>query len=138
MATRAITELKHGISARLNIFLAYFSILYYFEILYFMVVFFLIGGKYFSITFGFVSALLLSWHIIMLYYKKPGHRKIQLYLMDVHFAVSAAAFIRMILWHNGSSALFMSFIFIRTLITLAEPFFIYLLTDDETAAEFSN
>jgi hypothetical protein len=137
MPAKRIEDIKRSISPGLHVYLAYFNLLYFFEILYFMVLLFLIGGKYLSLAFGFASALLLSWHIIMLYFKKPGHRKIQLYLMDVHFAVSAAALIRMLLWHTNSTAIFMSFIFIRVLITLAEPFLIYMLTDGETAAEFS-
>jgi len=114
---------------RLRGFLPYFNLLYFFEIFYLMILLFLLGGKVPALVAGAVLTVLLTWHIIMLYYRAPRHRKIQLYLMDLHLAIAAASIVRLAFRDSGSATLFMSFMFVRFLIALAEPFLIYLLTD---------
>jgi hypothetical protein len=77
-ALRAIT--------RVHQYTAYISTLYFFEILYLMIALLFLYGKTASIIAGAVLSLLLAYHIIQIYFKKPLHRKLQLYLMDLHAA----------------------------------------------------
>ena len=69
-AIRAVT--------RVNQYTAYVSTLYFFEILYLMITLLFLYGKTASIVTGAVLSLLLSYHIIQIYFKSPLHRKLQL------------------------------------------------------------
>lgn len=126
----------NDIAGRIHVYAAYFCLLYFFEIMYFMVLLFFVGGRVPSLIAGAILTPLLSYHIIMLYYKNPIHRKIQLYLMDLHFALSTAALIRLLFWDTRITAVFLSFMFIRVLIMMAEPAFIYFLTDRTVIDQF--
>jgi hypothetical protein len=127
----------NGIAPRIHVYISYFCLLYFLEIIYIMVLLFLVGGRFPSLAAGAALSLLLSYHIVMLYYKNSTHRKIQLYLMDLHLAISAAAFMRLILWDSRSTTLLLSFMFIRLIIMILEPFFIYFLTDRTVIEQFS-
>ncbi len=114
--------------SRIREILPYFNLLYFFEIFYLMILLFFIGGKAPALLAGAVCTILLTWHILMLYYRVPRHRKIQLYLMDIHLALAAASIVRLAFWGFGASAIFACFMSVRILIALAEPFLIYYLT----------
>lgn len=124
------------ITARIHVYTAYFSVLYFFEIMYLMVLLFFVAGSGPALAAGAVLAPLLAYHSIMLYYRNPLHRKIQLYLMDLHLALSAAAIARALFLNPGTTAVFMSFLFIRMLIMLGEPFMIFFLTDRTVIDQF--
>lgn len=127
----------NSVAPRIHVYLSYFCLLYFMEIIYLMVLLFLVGGRFPSLAAGAVLSLLLSYHIVMLYYRNSLHRKIQLYLMDLHLAVSAAAFMRLIFWDSRTTTLLLSFLFIRLIITILEPVFIYCLTDRTVIDSFS-
>ena len=122
---------------RIHVYLSYFCLLYFMEIIYIMVLLLLVGGRLPSLAAGGALSLLLSYHIIMLYYRNSRHRKIQLYLMDLHLAISAAAFMRLLFWDSRTTTVMLSFMFIRLIITVLEPVFIYFLTDRTVIDQFS-
>ena len=68
----------------------YIATLYYLEIMYLMFIVNFIAGKIISVGAGFALAILLSFHVVALFNRKNLNRKIQLFLMDLHFAYSAA------------------------------------------------
>ncbi len=129
-------EIMGRVTARIHIYTAYFSILYFFEIMYLMVLLFFVAGSGSALVAGAVLAPLLSYHIIMLYYGNARHRKVQLYLMDLHLALSVASIARALFWNSGTTAVFMSFLFIRMLLMLGEPILIYFLTDRTVIDQF--
>jgi hypothetical protein len=88
-------------------------------------------GKSLSIAIGIILTLLLSIHIIRIYFNKGNSRKIQLYLMDIHLACSIPFFINIIIDGLTNSFLDYFFIFLRFAILLAEIIFIYILTDEK-------
>ena len=124
------------VTARIHIYSAYFSILYFFEIMYLMVLLFFVTGSGPALVAGAVLAPLLSYHIIMLYYGNALHRKIQLYLMDLHLALSVASIARALFWNTDATAIFVSFLFIRMILILGEPVLIYFLTDRTVIDQF--
>lgn len=122
---------------KINIFISYFNVLYFFEIINIMISIYFIYNKFFSITLGIVLSLLLSFQIIMIYFRKNTNRKIQLFIMDIHLAYSIPAFIRMIIYDWHGQFVDVMFIIIRLLIVIFEPIFIYVLTDENIADSFN-
>ncbi len=80
---------KQRISKRIHQLTAYLATLYYLEIISLMFTLLFLYGKAVSIIVGVVLSLLLAYHIIQLYFKNGLHRKIQLFIIDIHapFAV---------------------------------------------------
>jgi len=114
---------------RIHIFLSYFNILYFFEIFFLTILLFLTMGKIVAVIGGGCLSIALAYHIVQIYFKSKLHRLIQLFLMDIHFAIAIAYFVRLSLSNHPISMIFLSFIFIRIVITALEPVFFYLLTD---------
>lgn len=69
---------------RIHQLAAYMATLYYLEIISLMFGLLFLYGKVASITAGVVLSLLLAYHIIQLYLKNSLHRKIQLFIIDIH------------------------------------------------------
>lgn len=114
---------------KIPIYLAYFNVLYFFEIFFLTILLFISMGKLIAVLAGSVLSLTLAYHIVQIYYRSELHRKIQLILMDIHFAIAIAYFVRLFFSSHPMSMIFLSFIFIRIIITALEPVLLYLLTD---------
>lgn len=76
--------------------LSYISLLYYIEIIYMMLVIVFIFGKSASLVTGFAASLLLAFQIISLNMRKKISIKIQLIIMELHFAFSAVFIINLL------------------------------------------
>ncbi|HPJ41248.1 MAG TPA: hypothetical protein PLY21_02915 [Spirochaetota bacterium] len=68
----------------------YIATFYYVEIIYLMFVLNFLLGKVPAVIAGITLAVLLSFQIVALFSRRDLSRKIQLFLMDIHFAYSAA------------------------------------------------
>ncbi|HON79682.1 MAG TPA: hypothetical protein PK544_14405 [Spirochaetota bacterium] len=115
---------------------SYFNIVYYFEIINLMILLFFLFGKITAVLSGLTLSLLLSWHIIMLFFRKQNNRKIQLFLMDIHVAISAGIIIRTISSPLPASAVQTSLLTMRILVVLCELLLIFILTDEEVIESF--
>ena len=115
---------------------SYFNIVYYFEIINLMILLFFLFGKITAVLSGLTLSLLLSWHIIMLFFRKQNNRKIQLFLMDIHVAISAGIIIRTISSPLPVSAVQTSLLTMRILVVLCELLLIFILTDEEVIESF--
>lgn len=111
-------------------FVSYFSTLYFFEIIYFMIPVSFIYGRNVSIIAGITFTLILSVHIIRLYFNRTHSRTFQICLMDIHLAYSVPYYLFLILMNNEYSTLDYVFISVRLIICLFEILLIYLLTDE--------
>ncbi len=78
-----------SLKGRLPEFVSYISLLYYIEIIYMMLVVVIIFGKAASLAAGFIASLLLAFQIISLSMRKEFSIKVQLVIMELHFALSA-------------------------------------------------
>jgi hypothetical protein len=115
---------------------AYIATLYYMEIVFLMFGLLFLYGRAVSIIVGLLLTLLLTYHIIQLFFKNSLHRKLQLYLVDIH-----AAFAMGYLFYNAvqgidraPSALII--LIARTLLLACELFLFYFLSGDESAEAF--
>ena len=70
--------------------LPYVSTVFYVEILFLFIFLNFLYGKPVALAAGSALTVLLTLHVIMLFNGNPLNRKIQLLLMDVHFAWSFA------------------------------------------------
>ncbi len=111
--------------------ISYFNILYFLEIINIIMVLLITYGKPLSIGIGFVLSVLLSLHIIRFYFNRGCSRKIQLFLMDIHFAYSFPFFIYILIDSINITMLDGFFMTIRFIILCAETIFIYLLTGEK-------
>ncbi|MCP4130247.1 MAG: hypothetical protein GY754_04630 [bacterium] len=68
----------------------YLATYYYLEIIYIMISLNFLFGKTFSAITGLILTLLLTIHIIFLYYRKKPNRVIHLFIIDIHIAMTAA------------------------------------------------
>jgi hypothetical protein len=101
-----------------------------------MILLFISLGRLIAVVAGGVLSLALSYHIIQIYYQSERHRKLQLFVMDIHFAIAIAYFARLLLYNHPMSFVFISFLFIRIIITSFEPFLMYVLTDERMKEVF--
>ncbi len=108
----------------------YLPALYYIEIIYAMFALFMSAGKLFGIITGFLFGILISVHIVFLYFRKKSSRIIQLILMDIHAAYSGAFVINFIasgMNFNPATTLLFSF---RLLMLLIEVPMIFYLSSE--------
>jgi len=118
-------------------FLPYFSTLYFVEILYFMVMLLLIYGRTSAIICGFILALLLTFHVIGLFFMKNRHRKIQLLLMDLHIAFTAGFLINRLMGDISLSSMDEFMMVFRGLTALLEIPLVLLFTSDYIIKKYS-
>jgi len=116
-------------------FLPYLATFYYVEILYLMIFLNFIYGKTFSISIGILLTILLTIHIFSLFNKKNISRKIQLYLMDFHFAFSVAYFFNRIFTHSDFTGIDSIVTLFRLATALIEIIIIITITDNRTSYE---
>jgi hypothetical protein len=108
----------------------YLAAFYYIEIIYAMFTLFMTAGKIFGVTVGFLFGILISMHIVFLFFRKNFSRVIQLVLLDIHAAYSGAFVINFItagMVFNLASGLLFSF---RMLMFIIEvPMILYLSSE---------
>lgn len=116
---------------RKNIFLyvSYFNILFFLEIINMMFLFLAAYGKMTAIISGIVLSMLLSYHIILLYFKNELNRKIQLFLMDIHAGYSIPFLFFFIFYYNNNGIYDYVFTGLRFFMVCAEILFIIILSD---------
>jgi hypothetical protein len=83
------------LTRRLPEIASYISLLYYIEIIYMMLVMVIIFGKTASLAAGFTASLLLAFQIISLNMRKDFSMKVQLVIMELHFAMSVVFIINL-------------------------------------------
>jgi len=125
------------IRGRMHQVTAYLVTLYYLEIIFLMFSLLFLYGKLAAIGAGMLLTILLAYHIIQIYFRKNLHRKIQLFIIDIH-----ASFAVGYLFYNTARGLESDpaalFIFItRTVILIFELMLLFVLTRDEVVAGFS-
>lgn len=108
----------------------YIATLYYLEIMYLMFIVNFIAGKIIAVGTGFALAILLSFHVVALFNRKNLNRKIQLFLMDLHFAYSAAFIVSRVVTGFTLSGGDIAVTVFRGITALIEIPMIIFLTDD--------
>ena len=119
------------------VFLSYFSTFFFVEILYFMIMILVIYGRTASVIFGFLTALMLSLHVIGLFFNKNKNRKIQVLLMDLHIAFTAGFLINRIFGDFSISGPDQFMIIFRGLTAMLEIPFIIIFTNDSVIDKYS-
>jgi hypothetical protein len=108
----------------------YIATLYYVEIIYLMFVLNFLLGKALAVTSGLTLAVLLSFQVVALFSRRNLSRKIQLFLMDIHFAYSIAFIFSRIATGFTLSGGDMAVTIFRAVTALVELPMIIILTDE--------
>jgi hypothetical protein len=125
------TSIKSLLRNRLHQLTAYMATLYYLEIISLMFGLLFLYGKAVSIIVGTVLSLLLAYHIIQLYLKNELHRKIQLFIIDIHAPFAIGYLFYNIAHGIEVDMLALFIIFVRAfLLTCEIPLFWYLTGKD--------
>ncbi len=124
------------IRKRIHQISAYIVTLYYLEIVFLMFGLIFLYGKAASITAGILLTLLLTYHIIQLFFKNSLHRKIQLYLIDIHAAFAAGYLFYNALQGVDTTPAALIILITRSLILACELPLLYYLSGDEGAGAF--
>jgi hypothetical protein len=120
------SSIKSLVRNRIHQVAAYMATLYYLEIISFMFGLLFLYGKAVSIIAGVVLSLLLAYHIIQLYLKNDLHRKIQLFIIDIHAPFAIGYLFYNIAQGMGVEPLALFIITVRTLILACEiPLFFF-------------
>jgi len=120
---------KNYIIKNSHSFLPYIATFYYVEIIYLMIFLNFIYGKTFAVSICIFLTILLTFHIFSLFNKKRINRKIQLYLMDFHFAFSVAYFFNRIFTESDLTSIDSIVMLFRLVTALMEIIIIFALTD---------
>jgi hypothetical protein len=136
MDASIIIGIKRNIGDKINIYASYFDVFYYFEIIYLLIPLNVLYGGFVSITFGIALSVLLSFHIIFLFFKKGINRWIQLFLMELHIAYSFPFFINLLRGGYADSWLETGVTVFRLFICCFELLFLYILTEEDVIAKF--
>ncbi len=120
---------RKNLKQKVSSFVPYLSTFYYVEIIYLMIFINFLYGKIFAIAAGSVLTVFLTFHVIRLFYKKDINRKIQLYLMDLHFAWSLAYLFNRIFSKVDLSFVDSAAIAFRLMMASAEILTVLILTD---------
>jgi hypothetical protein len=129
-------SIKSAVCGRAHRMSAYIVTLYYLEIIFLMTMLVFLYGKLAAVSAGILLSLALAYHIIQLYYGKNLHRKIQLWIIDIH-AAFAAGYLFYCAWPGiGADAATLAIIWARAIILTCELPLLYILTLDGVAAEF--
>lgn len=129
---------KTDIKEKVNSFIPYLATFYYVEIIYLMIFINFLYGKIFAVTAGLLLTIFLTFHVIRLFYKKDIHRKIQLYLMDIHFAWSFAYVFNRFFSRVDISAVDSVVIAFRLVTAFVEVFAVLILTDRIIRNEYTS
>lgn len=121
--------IKFDFKEKVNSFVPYLATFYYAEIIYLMIFLNFLYGKFFAVIIGIILTFLLTFHVICLFKKSDINRKIQLYLMDIHFAYSLAYFFNRIFFGSNLTSVDAAVIFFRLLTAFLEITAVLILTD---------
>ncbi|HPS57095.1 MAG TPA: hypothetical protein PK514_03230 [Spirochaetota bacterium] len=112
--------------------LPYISTLFYAEIILLFIFLNFLYGKPVALTAGLVLTVLLTLHVIILFNDNPSSRKIQLLLMDIHFAWSVAFVVIRMVPGIPLSGFDVAVVLFRTLAASVELPIILLVTTDSS------
>ena len=123
------------IAKRSPAFLPYLATFYYAEIIYLMIFLNFIYGKTLAVSVSIFLTALLTFHIFSLFKRKNISRKIQLYLMDFHFAFSVAYFFNRIFTDNDFTSVDSTVTLFRLAAALIEIITIFTISDNKISYE---
>ena len=126
---------QRNIADRINVYIAYFNVLYFFEIIYFMVILSILYGNRISIAVGIILGILLTVQIVMIFFKKRSARRAQLFIMELHIAYSFPLFVGIIIGIRVYS-LDLALIFFRLIVCIIEILLVYVLTSRRLISRF--
>ncbi|MBP7736853.1 MAG: hypothetical protein KA369_12830 [Spirochaetes bacterium] len=124
------------IRGRINRISAYIVTLYYLEIVFLMFGLLFLYGKGVAIAAGVILSLLLTYHIIQLFFGKSLHRKLQLCLIDVHAAFAAGYLFYSAVQGIDTSPAALLILVTRSLLLACELPLLICLSGDEGAEAF--
>lgn len=124
------------IRGRINRISAYIVTLYYLEIVFLMFGLLFLYGRTAAIAVGVILTLLLTYHIIQLYFRKSLHRKLQLWLIDVHAAFAAGYLFYSAVQGIDSSPAALLILVTRSVLLACEFPLLFCLSGDEGAEAF--
>ena len=119
---------KNYIIEKSHSLLPYIATFYYVEIIYLMIFLNFIYGKTLAISIGISLTALLTFHIFALFNKKNFNRKVQLYLMDFHFAFAVAYFFNRLLTDSNLTSIDSMIALCRLTVALIEIIAILAIT----------
>jgi len=121
---------------RIHQLAAYLVTLYYLEIISLMFGLLFLYGKAVSIIAGAFLSLLLAYHIIQLYLKNNLHRKIQLFIIDVHAPFAVGYLFYNIAQGMEVEMVSLFIIIVRVLILAYEIPLLFILTGEDAVEVF--
>jgi len=121
-----------ALSAAIMDYIPFVNLLFFFEIIYFMFIISFLMGKAAGILSGLIFLVLIIWQTIGLYSRREIHRKIELFMMDIHFALSVAYIFNRIFVSSTMSALDYGIFISRGFAIFVELPFIIFLTGRNT------
>jgi len=124
-----------SIIKKMHSFLPYLATFYYVEIFYLMIFLNFLYGKTFAVTICISLTALLTFHILSLFNKKSINRKVQLYLMDFHFAFSVAYFFNRIFTDSNFTGIDSIITLFRLIAALTEIITIFAISDNKITYE---
>jgi hypothetical protein len=131
-----LKSINDAFDKRIHQYTAYVMTLYYFEIIYLMFKILFLYGKAAAVLTGSALSLALAYHIIRIFFKSGLHRKLQLYIIDLH-AAYVIGFLFATLKAGADMGVMESAVtVIRSATLLLEVPLIYFLTKDAVSAEF--
>lgn len=122
---------------RADSFTPYVATFYYVEILYFMIFINFLYGKVYAVITGISLSIILTSHVLRLFYKKDFNRKLQLFIMDFHFAYSSVFIINRLLSGWTLSSIDYTIVYFRLFTACIEIFMIITLTDKTIKNNYS-
>ena len=122
---------------KLPVLLSYISLMYFIEIIYMMLVIVILYGKTASIITGLTLSVLLSYQIISVNLGKKSGRKVQIVIMEIHFAISIAFITNLIRLDLSIYRPDLIITTVRLMLTALELPLIFLLTGDDVVEIFS-
>ena len=136
MIMELLRSINRIIESRAHQYSAYITTLYFVEILYLMFGLLFFYGMAVSIITGIVLALFLAYHIIQLFFQKSLHRKLALYIIDIHAAFVIGYLITSIAAGSNYSGVPELVLGIRALTLVLELPLIIVLTRDTIVTGF--
>ncbi len=119
-----------------NLVAAYAATLLYLEIIYIMTVILFLWGKAASIIAAVILTIAYSAQLIGVYFKNNFNRTLQLLIMELHSAYSAAFIFNYLYQDTPLNYLSLAIILARSVLLAVEIFLIFLLTSEKVAATY--
>lgn len=124
------------IKSRIHQVSAYIATLYYLEIVFLMFGLLFLYGKAAAIIAGGLLALILTYHVIQLFFRNRLHRRLQLCLIDLHAAFAAGYLFYSAVQGVDTAPASLVILITRTLLLACELPLLYYLSGEEGAAAF--